>query len=373
MTHRITHLTSVHPRYDTRIFHKMCASLASQDHEVTLVVADGKGAEVKNGVRIVDVGASKGRFDRIRNAPKRVFAKAAALKADLYHVHDPELIPTGLKLKRLGYRVIFDSHEDVPKQLLGKPYLNKPALWVIAKTFSAYEAWACSKLDGIVAATPFIRDKFLSINANTVDINNFPLLGELASDVPWENKQPEVCYVGGIGKIRGIQEVCAAMGRVQSGARLNLVGLFGDPILEQSVQTMPGWRQVNAYGYVDRTGVRDVLGRSMAGVVTFLPAPNHIDAQPNKMFEYMSAGIPVIASDFPLWREIIAGNGCGLLVDPLNPAAIAQAIDYLVSNPAEAQRKGANGRKAVNERYNWTIEEQKLFAFYENTLSQPVK
>jgi len=189
--HKSTHLTSAHPRYDTRIFHKMCASLACQGHDVTLIVADGKGEEVKNGINILDVGASKSRFDRIRNAPKRVFAKAAALKADLYHLHDPELIPIGMKLKRLGHRVIFDSHEDVPKQMLGKPYLNNPALWAIAKTFAAYEAWACAKLDVVIAATPFIRDKFLAINPNTVDINNFPLLHELEQQTAWADKRAE--------------------------------------------------------------------------------------------------------------------------------------------------------------------------------------
>jgi glycosyltransferase involved in cell wall biosynthesis len=370
---KIAHLTSAHPRNDTRIFLKMCSSLASHGHTVSLVVADGKSDEISNDVRIFDAGASTGRFDRIRNAPGRVLAQALALDADLYHLHDPELIPIGLKLKRLGHRVVFDSHEDVPKQMLSKPYLNKPALWFISKAFSVYEAWACANLDGVIAATPFIRDKFLSINHNTVDINNFPMLRELTTDVKWDNKQLEVCYVGGIAKIRGIVEVCQAMGLVQTKARLNLCGVFSEPDVEHSVKAILGWQRVNEFGFVDRAGVRDVLSRSVAGLVTLHPVINYIDALPVKMFEYMSAGIPVIASDFPLWREIIQGNDCGLLVDPLDPAAIAKAIDYLVTNPAVAHRMGANGRKAVNERYNWVIEEQKLFAFYERTISQPDK
>jgi glycosyltransferase involved in cell wall biosynthesis len=364
----ISHLTSVHPRFDTRIFHKMCRSLANQGFSVNLVVADGKGDETREGVKIFDAGASKGRFDRISNAPGRVFVKALALNADLYHLHDPELIPIGLKLKKLGKRVIFDSHEDVPRQMLTKPYLNRPMRWGIAQALRFYEAWACKKFDGVITATPSIRDKFLSINSNSVDINNFPLLDELASATSWVKKEPVVCYVGGIGKIRGIVKVTQAMELLQSVARLQLAGQFGEKALQDRVQALPGWQRVDALGFVDRTGVRDVLARSMAGLVTFLPAPNHIDAQPNKMFEYMSAGIPVIASDFPLWREIIAGNDCGLLVDPLDPVQIAEAIDYLVTHPDEAERMGRNGRRAVLEQYNWPTEEKKLLGFYERVL-----
>ena len=361
----IAHLTSVHTRYDTRIFLKECTSLASHGYAVNLVVADGKGEEVRNGLAIHDVGAPEGRLDRMRRIPGRVLAKALQLNAELYHLHDPELIPIGLKLKKAGKKVIFDAHEDLPKQLLSKPYLNPPARWWLSRVSSVYERWACRRLDAVVAATPFIRNKFTAIGAHTVDINNFPMLGELSSgEVDWPQKKNQVCYVGGIGRIRGILEVMQAMGMVSSGARLQLVGKFGESEVEAQAHQSRGWLQVDALGFQGRRDVAQVLARSVAGLVTFLPAPNHIDAQPNKMFEYMSAGVPVIASNFPLWREIIEGNDCGLCVDPLDPAAIACTIDYLVTHPKVAERMGRNGQRAVAEKYNWAMEEAKLLELY---------
>lgn len=367
---RICHLTSVHPRYDTRVFVKMCSSVASLGHDLTLVVADGRSDEVKNGVRIQDVGASKSRGDRIKNAPKRVLAAALDTDADIFHMHDPELLQIGRALKRAAKRVVFDSHEDVPKQILGKHYLSKPAAWALSKAFSIFEAYSCRALDGVIAATPTIRDKFKRYHSNVIDINNFPLLQELESGGDWSEKKNEVCYVGGISRLRGIGIAVEAMQYVKSRARFNLGGKFIDPELERSIKSLSGWDRVNDLGFLARTAVREVLGRSVAGLVTLLPAPNHVDSQPNKMFEYMSAGIPVIASNFPLWREFVEGNDCGLCVDPHDPRAVAAAIDELVFDQDKARRMGENGRKAVVERYNWEVEEKKLLGFYQQIIDR---
>jgi glycosyltransferase involved in cell wall biosynthesis len=367
----IVHLTSVHSRCDIRIFIKICSSLSKNGYDVAMVVADGKGDESKNGVEIINIGAKSGwRLSRMTKTVRRIFKKAKDLDAEVYHMHDPELIPIGLKLKRLGKKVIFDSHEDVPKQFLGKAYLGPVSLrGVLAGALSLFERYACRHFDGIITATPFIRDKFLAINPRTLDVNNFPLIGELDAAVHWVDKRDEVCYVGGISAIRGIREIVRAFELLQTDACLNLAGSFSEASVEAEVKAYSGWMRVNEHGLLDRAGVRNVLGRSVAGLVTFHPLPNHIDAQPNKMFEYMSSGVPVIASNFPLWREIIEGNDCGLCVDPLDPKAIAGAIDQLVKNPDFARRMGENGRQAVLNKYNWSIEERKLLDFYANIIA----
>ncbi len=364
---RIVHLTSVHHRYDTRIFLKMCCSLQRKGFDVVLIVADGLGNEIKDNVEIIDVGRASNRFFRIFNISRKIFHRAREINADLYHIHDPELLPIALKLRRLARKVIFDSHEDVPKQILNRDYLPKAILWLMSIFIGFYEVYCAKKLNGIICATPHIATKFSKINNFSIDINNYPLTNEFNKIENPLPKRNEICYIGNISIARGIMQMIMAMSSVDSRILLNLCGKFSESGLEESCSSLTGWSRVIYHGFIGRKDVVDIMERSIVGLVILHPIPNYIDSLPVKMFEYMASGLPVIASNFPLWEEIITESNSGICVNPFDAKSIADAVNYIFNNPDIAKLMGDNGKQAVKDRYNWSIEETKLIKFY-NTL-----
>jgi hypothetical protein len=368
---RIVHLTTVHPRDDIRIFRKECVSLARAGYEVVQVVGDGRGDAVVDGVRIVDIGACpSGRLARMRRQPARALAAARRERPALVHLHDPELLPTGVTLAREGVPVVYDSHEDVPRQVLTKQWIPALLRPLVARAFEAYEDRQVRRLAAVVAATPHIGERFARVARCAVVVGNFPLPEELAPLATPLARERRVCYVGGLTRTRGLLNMVRAVERVP-GLGLTLCGRFEDAAFEAELRAEPGWARVDYRGQVGRDAVREVLARVSAGLVTLLPLQSYRDSLPIKMFEYMSAELPVVASDFPLWREIVEPSGCGLCVDPTDIEAQARAIARIVDDPEAVAAMGRAGRAAVLATYHWPRAEAALLALYAELIGPP--
>lgn len=367
---RVAILTSVHPPFDTRIFQKQARALAAAGYDVTLVVPHERD-ETVDGVRVRALPPAGNRLRRMMISPPRMLQEALRLRADIYHFHDPELIPVGLALKALGRRVIYDVHEDVPKSIEGKTYLHPAVIRPLALTSRVLERSASRAFDLVILARDDIADAFQA-HPRTLLIRNYPSRAAFPAvdRAPRPQGDFVVAYSGGLTAGRGAVEMVEALGRVPERCRARMVifGKFWPDELERRVRSLPGFARVDYRGWVPYETLPAQLTRADAGIVCFLPEPNHVNAGPTKLFEYMACGLPVVASDFPMWREVIAGNDCGLLVDPADPASIAAALERLADDPQGRARMGENGRRAVLRTYNWEAEAERLLEAYARLL-----
>lgn len=362
---KVCHITSVHKSNDVRILLKECTSLVSAGYDVSFIVANAQN-EIINGVKIIGVpSVVNNRISRLLKTVYRVYKAAKAENADIYHLHDPELLLIALLLKSDKSKVIFDSHEDLPRQILTKHWIPMSLRKTLSFLTEHFENFITKRINGVIAATPYIRDRFLKINKNTIDINNYPILKELISTS--ENtvtKDNTVVYVGGITRERGIIELVKSLPLCKNEIKLNLAGVFAPELLYQETVNTSGWHLVNYTGFVNREQIKYLLDSSKAGIVTLYPTLNYLESLPIKMFEYMACGLPVIVSNFPYWMQLLEKEECAVFVDPKNEKQIADAIDFILNNEEIARKMGERGKNAVIKSFNWEVEEKKLIKFY---------
>lgn len=367
----VLHLSSVHPASDVRLLGKECATLAAAGHRVELWGHHPR-SEVIAGVVIHPLPPVASRLQRMVWLPCVLLVASLRRRADFHHLHDPELLPLGMLLALTGRRVIYDIHEDVPGAIMTKYWI--PPVWrrLLAWSVDLIERAAMQMLTGFIPATPAIARRFPP--ARTQVVQNLPRLEEFSAPPgPRQPTQDEAvfAYVGVISEMRGVREMLDALALTPAHFRLVFMGEMSPATLLDEMRQHPAWSKVTYLGQRPREEAARLMMSAHAGLVLFHPAPNHTESQPNKLFEYMAAGLPIIASDFPFWRALIAGEGCGLLVDPLDPAAISRAMIAVTQDPTEAAAMSRRGRAAVFERLNWSTEGARLVDFYTRLAEKP--
>lgn len=366
------HLAPGHAAFDSRVFHKECRTLAQAGYDVTLVVPH-TGSETVSGVKIVPLPRARSRFERFLRNTWRVFLLAWRERADVYHLHDAETLPVGALLALAGRRVIYDSHEDLPRLARDRPWIPRWLRPAASFVVRCSERACVAVFQAVISAEAEGANRFPA--ARTTIVRNYALEEEFAGvTTQWPEREQRAVYVGDITYQRGVVEMIDAVDACRDlGARLTLIGRMSIPGMEEALQRRPGWDLVDYLGVRGRPAVVAELSRARVGLILWQATRKHAEgAVPVKLFEYMACGLAVVASDLPELRAIIEESGAGILVDPSDTPAAAMAMRALLEDSETAMAIGRRGADSVRHRYTWSSEAAKLLALYEAVLPRDV-
>ncbi len=369
MNEKVCILTSVHIVWDTRIYHREAVSLAQAGYRVTLVATGVASQTTPEQVEIIGLERPRPRAGRLLNWLP--FLRAALrTQADIFHFHDPDLLFVGVLLRLLSGRpVIYDCHEPYREAMLEKEWLPRPAQSLVGLIYDSVEAICCRFLSAVIVANPLQQSHF----PHATLVANFPNLEVFDLHRQPDGSATQVVHLGSLSQARGIPDLVeACQWLTGKETSVTLIGPFADEDTRSAVS-----RLINEHNLGDRvkcTGAMpyqhsiEFLTHSSIGVVPWRKMPAFTICVPTKLFEYMASGLAVVASDLPPITPFIQEADCGIVVPPEDPRALAQAIQYLLDHPQEAQRMGQNGRRFVMEKYNWVGEAQKLLGLYQSLL-----
>lgn len=365
---RVVHVTSVHPATDTRILYKECATLAKAGHEVHLVAPGPVGHdEMRLGVQIHYIERGRTRLQRFAVTGARALARGLALRPDVVHLHDPELLLHAPWARLRCDRVIFDMHEDLPKSLRTKHWIARPLRGAVSNAAAAAERLLLNGMEVVYAedsyrvSRPWLRDH--------ITLHNMPIVATLTRFERIRTAPPSLGYIGSVTAARGCLTALEVVGELARRGLVvahDCVGEVDGPLMAEARRLIERHmlENVRFHGYQPaEAGYRIIAGTSI-GLAILHPEPNYLESYPTKMFEYMAMGIPVIASDFPLYKRVLEETGAGIAVDPLDVAGIADAVQKLLSDTELLARMGRNGREAVARAYSWESEAEKLLRMY---------
>jgi glycosyltransferase involved in cell wall biosynthesis len=360
-TFEVIMLTTAHSAVDPRIFHREARTLVQAGMSVCVIGKHFK-SEYLEGIWIEALPTAPNRLRRFFMG-WMLLKRAWQFRGKLYIFHDPELFGVGLILRLLGRKVLYDCHENVPMQVLQKAWIPQPLRWILAPLVGYIEWLGSRLLSGVLVVNDTLGKRFPE--RRTLVVRNLlpaNVLSTIGRGPPVSERNNVVIYTGGLSRIRGIAELVEAFKGLEGNAELWLVGHFADTdraFEKQILSSLP--RNVRWFGWKEYSEVLELYQSAKIGAVLLYPTPNHRNAMPVKLWEYLGAGLPVIASDMPEYTELV--QGCGIQVNPRDVAQIRVAIQRLLSNKSALQSMSKAGRERTMNFFCWENDGRKLVAF----------
>ncbi|ART78088.1 glycosyl transferase [Sutcliffiella horikoshii] len=374
---KVVHITTVHHPLDPRIYYKECLSLHKAGFDVTLIVPEEEDVQVESPINILSIKKRKSRIKRVVLSTLEALKQARSLNADIYHIHDPELLLVAWLLKKKGNVVVYDIHEDYETSIMQKEYLKKPIRLLMSKGFKFAEKVLSFNLE-LCLAEKYYKEKY----PNGECVLNYPIIEENTIKTEYKlkrnnNSTAKLIYTGNISQDRGAA-IHAQLPSLDEKISVHFFGKCPNS-LAREMNEIAGNKKDRLFiegkgRYVpkDEIDLQYQNGEWLAGLALFPPTEHYMKKELTKFFEYMSAGLPIICSDFPAWKELVEKYNCGIAVNPLDNNQIKEAIEYLKNNPEEAERMGINGQQAVKKHLNWDNEASKLQEWYGEILERNV-
>jgi len=369
---RILLVSTAHPATDPRIVFKQCPTLAEQ-YDVTCALP-GVDASDLAGVRFWRLPYFRRVWWRVLLVSPLVLVRGLWLRPAIVQIFVPELIPLALVFRLFGIQIIYEVQENLYKKLHLKT-LNRGV--VLERAFRWFDRLARRYFYLIFTDHGYL-DTYPDLAKPYTIIYNYPLLPffePFRQTYKPDKTKPSFILIGLLSEARAFDTLIAALNLLRPIYPAFIVHLFGrKAFTDEWMRSLPGFADVESnlrfYGYTDQREALPCAANATAGLALLKPVGDYPDSYPTKLFEYMALGLPVITSDFLLYRDVVERHGCGLCISPNDPKAVAHALQYLIENSAEARVMGERGCRATETQYNWTTEAAKLVQFYRTILSK---
>lgn len=363
--------SSVHVWVDTRVYYKEAKTLALNGYQLDFYAIEHPTKKEQVDRITMHYLEKKKRSKRFKHW-KLLYNEMLNSKAKNFHFHDPELLLVAFFLKKKLKKeifIVYDMHEHLPAAIKTKQWIPNFSRKFLSKGIEKIEQYLMKSCDAVIFAEKSYKEHYTNLNLKKVDVLNYPLVEQ---QLPQKkgNDFLTLIYVGVLTEQRGLFNMLELAKHLKEHStvafKLKLIGpIFTKEYkVNQFIKENELENVIELYGRMQYNDIWLHYSQADIGLCLLHPTPNNLNSQSTKLFEYMAAGLPIVASDFSSFTNLLTLHQCGKTGNISDYDELSKLILEINDNPKIAKTMGKNGMCAFKNSYSWNSESNKLISLY---------